>query len=106
MRTIMHQVGYLKPTTAEALGERPGWQPTVRFNAEPEETEPTEPQNPGPTSEDSASEEMSYSPRPPGSASDVWTLLDDPPAEEPVWADADAVNDADFQGTWGVFRPH
>ena len=41
MRTIMHQVGYLKPTTAAALGERAG------------------------------------SPRPPGSASDVGTLLDD-----------------------------
>ena len=40
MRTIMHQVGYLKPTTAAALG-RAG------------------------------------SPRPPGSASDVGTLLDD-----------------------------
>ena len=77
MRTIMHQVGYLKPTTAAALGERAGWHPSARFNAEPAETEPTEPQNPGPTSEDSASEEMSYSPRPPGSASDVGTLLDD-----------------------------
>ena len=41
MRTIMHQVGYLKPTTAAALGERAG------------------------------------SPRPPGSASDGGTLLDD-----------------------------
>ena len=83
MRTIMHQVGYLKPTTAEALGERPGWQPTVRFNAEPEETEPTEQQNLGSTSEDSASEEMSYSPRPPGSASDVGTLRDD--QDFPEW---------------------
>ena len=41
MRTIMHQVGYLKPTTAAALGERAG------------------------------------SPRPPGFASDVGTLLED-----------------------------
>ena len=71
MRTIMHQVGYLKPTTAAALGERAGRYPSARFNAEP-----AEPQNPGPTSEDSASEEMSYSPQPPGSASDVGTLLE------------------------------
>ena len=98
MRTIMHQVGYLKPTTAEALGERAGWQPTVRFNAEPEETEPTEPQNLGSTSEDSASEEVNYSPLPPGSASDVSTLLDDPLDEGRVCADADEVNDSDFQG--------
>ena len=84
MRTIMHQVGYLKPTTAAALGERAGWQPTVRFNAEPEETEPTEPQNPGPTSEDSASEEMSYSPQPIGSASDVGTVLENSSDENAV----------------------
>ena len=84
MRTIMHQVGYLKPTTAAALGERAGWYPSARFNAEP-----AEPQNPGPTSEDSASEEMSYSPQPLGSASesgpasDVGTLRDD--QDFPEW---------------------
>ena len=70
------------------MGERAGWHPSARFNAEPAETEPTEPQNPGPTSEDSASEEMSYSPQPPGSASDVGTLLENSPDEEAVWNDA------------------
>ena len=79
MRTIMHQVGYLKPTTAAALGERAGRYPSARFNAEP-----AEPQNLGSTSEDSASEEMSYSPQPIGSASDVGTVLENSSDENAV----------------------
>ena len=79
MRAIMNQVGYLKPTTAAALGERAGWYPSARFNAEP-----AEPQNLGSTSEDSASEEMSYSPQPIGSASDVGTVLENSSDENVV----------------------
>ena len=75
----MHEVGYLKPTTAAALGERAGRYPSARFNAEP-----AEPQNLGSTSEDSASEEMSYSPQPIGSASDVGTVLENSSDENVV----------------------
>ena len=75
----MHEVGYLKPTTAAALGERAGRYPSARFNAEP-----AEPQNLGSTSEDSASEEMSYSPQPIGSASDVGTVLENSSDENAV----------------------